>query len=392
MESKDFMNEMLNVADTMLAIGAAAVPGGPTGKNALQYWYVNSHSVGLNYTRNILDDKNSYQAIGKVVGDTITLVIAGKQVDKIFKSGTTLNLLSNGGTSYVINHYSPLGNYMSSIFDTYVRNADEFYTRLYNDKEYRDKILETTKSLLPKYSELSKYYSEVTLEQFWKDIKDLFGRPPVSGEGSLIYSMKLNTDSHIEITNINQSKKDEIEKSIIQEITKHNSIKQITLNSHTYNIKSLSNLEIRNALDNIPKVSFLLSNILIRAGEEIDLGSRGIYKVKSGDTLSTIAQRNGMVTKDLLKLNTWLVDEGRVSFLQNKVLIESNILNLNETDHVLVGDQNADNILIDSNGGDDVLKGGNKKDILKGGTYDKNKKAYISDDKNKAWGLNLKCA
>ena len=45
MESKDFMDEMLNVADTMLAVGARAVPGGPTGKNALQYWYVNSHSV-----------------------------------------------------------------------------------------------------------------------------------------------------------------------------------------------------------------------------------------------------------------------------------------------------------------------------------------------------------
>ncbi|QCD51747.1 calcium-binding protein [Campylobacter sp. RM16192] len=210
------------------------------------------------------------------------------------------------------------------------------------------------------------------------------------------------------------------QKQAIQILTTTDDIKQITLNSHTYNIKSLSNLEIRNALDNIPKVSFLLSNILIRAGEEIDLGSRGIYKVKSGDTLSTIAQRNGMVTKDLLKLNTWLVDEGRVSFLQNKVLIESNILNLNETDHVLVGDQNADNILIDSNGGDDVLKGGNKKDILKGGrgfdtyyagngdiitdsdgrgkvyfdnvilkggTYDKNKKAYISDDKSTEYRL-----
>lgn len=39
------MDEMLNVADTMLAVGASAVPGGPTEKNALQYWYVNSHSV-----------------------------------------------------------------------------------------------------------------------------------------------------------------------------------------------------------------------------------------------------------------------------------------------------------------------------------------------------------
>ena len=192
-------------------------------------------------------------------------------------------------------------------------------------------------------------------------------------------------------------------------------IPTVTLNSHTYNIRNLSNLEIRNAIDKIPPVSFLLSDILIRTGEELDLGSKGIYKVKSGDTLSTIAQRNGMVTKELLKLNTWLVDEGRVSFLQNKVLVESNILELNEIDHVLTGDRNAENILIDANGGDDTLVGGNKKDILKGGdgfdkyyagdkdiitdsdgkgevyfdktklkggTYDKEKKVYVSDDKS----------
>ena len=192
-------------------------------------------------------------------------------------------------------------------------------------------------------------------------------------------------------------------------------IPTVTLNSHTYDIRNLSNLEIRNAIDKIPKASFLLSNILIRTGEELDLGSKGIYKVKSGDTLSTIAQRNGMVTKELLKLNTWLVDEGRVKFLKNKVLVESNILELNEIDHVLVGDRNAENILIDANGGDDTLVGGNKKDILKGGegfdtyyagdkdiitdsdgkgevyfdktkltggTYDKEKKVYVSDDKS----------
>ena len=69
-----------------------------------------------------------------------------------------------------------------------------------------------------------------------------------------------------------------------------------------------------------------------------------------------------MITKGLLKLNTWLVDEGSVSFLQNKVLVESNILALNEIDHALTGDRNAENILIDSNGGDDTLAGGNKDD------------------------------
>jgi len=120
-------------------------------------------------------------------------------------------------------------------------------------------------------------------------------------------------------------------------------IPTVILNSHTYNIRNLSNLEIRNAIDKIPPVSLLLSDILIRTGEEqLDLGSKGMYKVKSGDTFSTIAQRSGMVIKELLKLNTWLADEGRVKFLKNNILVESNILELNETDHVLVGNRNAE--------------------------------------------------
>lgn len=133
-------------------------------------------------------------------------------------------------------------------------------------------------------------------------------------------------------------------------------LEQITINSHTYNIKELSNLQILNALDYIPKVSFLLSNILIKVGEEIDLGSKGIYTIKSGDTLSEIAQDNGMVTKDLLKLNPWLLDENRVKFLQNKILVDTTLSEseLNNKNHTLIGDSNAENILIDANGGDNI--------------------------------------
>lgn len=147
---------------------------------------------------------------------------------------------------------------MSDVFDTYVRNADEFYTRLYNDEEYRKEILETTKNLLPSYGELKKYYSEVTLEQFWEDLKGVFGRPPSSNEGSLVYNVKINSKKHnVEVIDTNKVKKDEIEKSIIEEIVKHDEIKTITLNSQTYNIQQLSNLELRNAIDYIPKVYYL---------------------------------------------------------------------------------------------------------------------------------------
>lgn len=59
---------------------------------------------------------------------------------------------------------------------------------------------------------------------------------------------------NIEIrTNSDKALKAGVQKAFEQNII---SPESITLNSHTYNIKSLSNLEIRNAIDNIPKVSF----------------------------------------------------------------------------------------------------------------------------------------
>ena len=87
-----------------------------------------------------------------------------------------------------------------------------------------------------------------------------------------------------------------------------------------------------------------------------------------------------MVTKDLVRLNSWLCDEGRIKFNQNKVLIEGNPLNLSNTNHTLYGEANAENILIDANGGDNEFIGGSKKDIMqsKGKGYD----IYHTNDKD----------
>ena len=159
----------------------------------------------------------------------------------------------------------------------------------------------------------------------------LFSPPPAFG--TMDFEIQFASNKPKEIIIKADISKQEEEKEIIQAIIKHNEIQTLTINSQTYNIKELSNLELRNAIENIPQVSFLLSHILIKVGEYLDLGEKGIYKVKSGDTLSTIAQRNGMVTKDLVRLNPWLCDEGRISFNQNKVLIEGNPLDLSNKNH-----------------------------------------------------------
>lgn len=66
----------------------------------------------------------------------------------------------------------------------------------------------------------------------------------------------------------------EKEKEMVEVITQETQADKLTLNNHTYDITTADDLAVRNAIDSIPKVSFLLSNILI----------------KSGDTLSEIAQ------------------------------------------------------------------------------------------------------
>ena len=143
-EINPFVDMMLNVADGILAIGSAVAPNGVKG---LSYQYINLHSIGLNYARNSINGMNSYQAAGKVVGDTITLIGIGK----IFKSKSVGIEVFTGVTgSVAINLHSPLGDYMSDVFDTYVRNADEFYTRLYNDEEYRKENFGNYKKFIAK--------------------------------------------------------------------------------------------------------------------------------------------------------------------------------------------------------------------------------------------------
>jgi len=159
----------------------------------------------------------------------------------------------------------------------------------------------------------------------------------------------------------------ETQKNLIPAIKKTDTQK-VQIGSKTYNIASDNNtLMVRNALDTIPSVSVLLSHIDIFVGDTIDLGDKGIYTVKGGDTFSEIANANGFSTKELLQKNTWLIDEGKVHFDQDKVLVDISDSDLTRVDHTLNG-TNADDLLKDHNGGDDTLNGYGGNDTLDGGT------------------------
>jgi len=198
-----------------------------------------------------------------------------------------------------------------------------------------------------------------------------------------------NTKQAIIKTNDNDNLDD-----YVTRILENTPAQKITLNTQTYNIKSSNNnLLVRNAIDNIPTVSFLLSQIDIKAGEILDIGNQGLYTIKGGDTMSQIAETKGMTTQALLKLNTWLIDKGRVSFNQDKILIETDASNLTNKDHTYQG-TSAEDRLIDLNGGfdtyitnnNDTIKDNDGKgrvlfngNLLSGGIWNKDKGVYEGD-------------
>lgn len=112
---------------------------------------------------------------------------------------------------------------------------------------------------------------------------------------------------------------------------------QVEINTQTYDVVSENNkLLIRNAIDDIPKVSFLLSHIDIDVGDILDIGDQGLYTVKGGDTMSQVAEAHGMTTQALLKLNTWLIDEGKVHFDQNVNILTCKDFKANKSLHVRI--------------------------------------------------------
>ena len=180
-----------------------------------------------------------------------------------------------------------------------------------------------------------------------------------SGTESFLYN-QLTKDATVQTASQN-------EKDVAEVIFKNTDADKLTLNNQTFDIRNLTPIQLRNAIDGIDQVSFLLSNILIKVGEKIDIGNGGVYTVKSGDSLSVIAQVNGYVTKDLVQLNTWLIDDNRIKFnYPTKVLVAEGTAISNEINHDLIG-QNVADILIDRNGGNDTLVGNGGKDYLEGG-------------------------
>ncbi|MDD2780860.1 hypothetical protein [Sulfuricurvum sp.] len=151
---------------------------------------------------------------------------------------------------------------------------------------------------------------------------------------------------------------------------KKTNAQQLTIGTRVLDIRNLSEIELRNAVSHIDSVSFLLSEINIKVGEKLDMGSFGIYTVGTNSydySLSLIAKNHGMTTKELVMLNTWLVDDGRIDFLYpTKVLVDAGTIVNSVINHTIAGSM-QDDVIIDHNGGTDTLIGNGGADYMDGG-------------------------
>jgi len=181
-----------------------------------------------------------------------------------------------------------------------------------------------------------------------------------SGSESYLYN-QLTKEATVNSTN---------EKDATEVILKNTQADKLTLNNQPLDIASPTALQLRNALESISDYQFLLSDVLIKPDEMLDMGDAGVVTVSSGDTLSQLAVKylggNAVdATREAVLLNPWLADEGRINFIAgtDKILLNAgaSLADTNQ-DHVYKNQESAD-FFYDANGGFDTYLTG-KDDIV----------------------------
>ena len=267
--------------------------------------------------------------VGSVVGATIGSIIGGINADDLYSGGEVLvKALANEIEEFKYKDvtFEAIGTKTSLVIENVVNGDVDFVKRVFPEyQNIRETLTIKSGTTVAEYiANEQKASISTSDEQVWQDF--------------------------------------------LKQIQTSTNANKITYNEKNYNIATSPDLLlINNALDKIPSVSLLLSSIDIFLNDKLDFGALGVYSVVSGDTFSELANTNGFTTKELLQLNRWLIDEGKVHFEQNKVLIDVTSTDLAQVDHTLIGDSNVSNVLKDYNGGNDTLIGGSKADYLDGG-------------------------
>jgi len=119
-------------------------------------------------------------------------------------------------------------------------------------------------------------------------------------------------------------------------------IEKVEVNHKSFELKDANATVLKENLAHIPESSILLSNVKLYPDDQLNIDEKQKYTVKSGDTFSQIAQDHKTTNKDLLEKNEWLIDEKRIEFQEEKILIDTSEKNSKNLDnHHELDDENV---------------------------------------------------
>jgi Ca2+-binding RTX toxin-like protein len=333
---------------------------------------VSPATISLGIVMDSIEGKTWEQIVGKTIGTAVDAWAIGK-IGSLFKAETYAKKIRNGvvegGAVWALGETDDSAQ---SYFENAFPIAVDFYGKLLTDSNYAYEVWQGLRT----NNDIPAYWRSLTYNKFMSDLKDLFDPSYniveyMDGAGVTFTGKKAT---------VHAPDGSDAQATITKDVlANRQNINQVTIGTRTLDIRNLSAIELRNAVSHIDSVSFLLSEINIRVGEKLDMGSYGIYTVKGGDTLSQIAQSHSMTTKQLVELNTWLIDDHRIVFdYPTKVLLDEGTIVSSVANHTLLGSR-LDDILIDHNGGNDTLDGGLGSDHMEGG---KGNDTYFVDNDN----------
>ena len=228
------LNEMYNFIMAGISAGTAALDG-KIGT------VVSVKMGGVDIAKDQLDniDENHYEGIGRFVGDAIG-VISGFGIAKLvtemsigWKASTAF------GSGWGIAEMK-LGDTFANLFNTYVANADAFYTKILTDQDYANQVWQGLKS--NGLANAVDYFDpnhdgNVSSQDIIDGYKKLFSPPPAFGSAE--FSIQYSTTSPYQIK-IDTPSDDLYYKSVIEQVLNSNLFSKFTLNNQSFDIRDLT--------------------------------------------------------------------------------------------------------------------------------------------------------
>ena len=370
--SKTILDEMYNFIMAGISAGTAAVPG----QAAVII------SVGMSGVDTFKDvamhpNENTYQRIGRITGDAVGAVLQLEIAKDVKTLSVETQAITAFGSSQTIAH-SGLGDTFANLFNTYVANADAFYTKIASDADYAKSVWDGIVSNgLNNFVDY--FYPDhngvVSPADIVNGYKKLFSPPPAYGETN--YLLEYNTQIPNKVT-IVVPDDNLMLKSVMDEIAKYDQIEEFSLTNtqETMTITktispdtqkatyTLTASDLENASAIIGSVFGMIDSSAITPSDVVVnlTDTNTSTTLTKGNLLYELGTKGSIDLYSMLENNPWLIDESNI-VLSNQHYelsgLESSISSLesalNSTDVSITEDASGKFSTIKANGNTFVI-------------------------------------